>query len=173
MLSLVLEYRAEAQSIAAWMICLAALVWGGGPEKAIALTWLVLFKGLDTVYRAIWGAQFSHNNLEILSAINDFMALVAFVVIALNANRLYALWIAAFQVLAMLAHVVRELVDQVSAIAYTILAFAPGYFQLGLMAGGLILHARRKRLHGAYRDWRLGNHAAGWQLFLSRFEFRA
>jgi len=41
------------------------------------------------------------------------------------------------------------------------------------MAGGLILHARRKRLHGAYRDWRLGNRAAGWQLFLSRFEFRA
>lgn len=172
MLSLALEYRDEFQAFAAWLICFAALIWGGGPERAIALTWLVLFKGLDKAAQLIWGTQFLPDQLGMFFAANDLLALAAFVTVALHANRMYTLWIASFQVLAVLAHMARELADQISPISYAIMAIAPGYFQLGLMAGGLILHVRRKRSHGHYRDWRQGETAAAWQAFLSSFGHR-
>lgn len=173
MLELFLEYRAEGQSILAWLLCLAAIVWGGGPERAIALVWLVLFKGLDSIFRDILGAQFRVDELSAFFAFNDLLALVAFVIVAVNANRLYTLWIAAFQIVAMLAHVAREMVEQVSAMSYVILAFGPGYFQLALLAGGLIMHVKRVRRNGPYRGWRRGVHFAGWQALVSTVGRRA
>lgn len=168
MIGLVLEYRDEIQSVAAWLVCIAALVWGGGPEKAIGLIWLVLFKGLDNLVRVGLPTNLSNEIAHSFYVVNDLFALAAFVVIAVHANRFYTLWIASFQVLAMLAHLAKELSDHISSISYAVLAFMPGYFQLGLLAGGLILHVRRRRRTGPYRDWRLGNAAPGWQLLLSR-----
>ncbi|MEP5938060.1 MAG: hypothetical protein ABJ239_07020 [Erythrobacter sp.] len=153
MLALILEYRAEAQSIFSWLLCLAALVWGGGPERAIALVWLVLFKLVDAVYETIWGATFRPEQLDIFSATNDTLALVILVVVAVKANRMYPLWIAAFQVLATLSHFANAMAEHITPIAYVILAVTPGYFQLLLLTGGLYAHMRRARKHGTYRDW--------------------
>lgn len=168
MLNLAFEYRDEFQSIAAWLICSAALVWGGGPERAIALTWLVLFKAVDNTVRVVWGTQFMPDGLAMFAAVNDLAALAIFVFVALQANRVYTLWIAALQLLVLLAHVARGLADQISPISYTILAFAPGYFQLCLLAGGLFLHTKRRRRFGGYRDWRPGVGTKGWMLALSK-----
>lgn len=168
MWSLALEYRDEVQSVAAWLICLAALVWGSGPERAIALVWLVIFKGLDNAFRALWATEFRADELSAYFAFNDVLALAAFVLVALHANRLYPLWFAAFQLLAVLAHLARELAEQISSISYAILAIAPGYFQLAILAGGLFMHRRRLRRYGPYRDWRLGERAPRWQAALSR-----
>ncbi|MDA9918626.1 hypothetical protein N9D37_01945, partial [Erythrobacter sp.] len=85
----------------------------------------------------------------------DIIACVAFVLIALNANRNYPLWLAGFQVVALAAHMVRGLVDSVSPLAYAILVIGPSYFQLILMLVGLIRHIRREKKHGEYRDWRV------------------
>lgn len=168
MLSLALEYRDEAQSMAAWLICFAAFIWGGGPERGIAVVWVLVFKGLDIAMSLSWQAAFRGDQISTLYAVSDLLALVCFILIAVNANRMYTLWIASFQMLAVLAHVAREMSDQISAISYAVLAFAPGYFQLGLMAGGVMLHVQRERRNGPYRDWRQGQDSPGWQLLLSR-----
>lgn len=168
MLGLILEYRDEVQSLAAWLICVAAFVWGGGPERGIAVAWIVIFKGLDTALSISSLGSFRGDALSTIYAASDLLALACFVLVAVHANRLYPLPIASLQVLAVLAHVARELSDQISAISYAVLAFFPGYFQLGLLAGGVVLHVRRTRLNGPYRDWREGNGAAAWQQLLSR-----
>jgi hypothetical protein len=155
MLELILEYRDEAQSLFAWLLCIAALIWGGGPERAIGLVWLVLFKIIYGVYEAIWDPIFRPEQLDIISATNDTLALVIFVIVAVKANRMYPLWIAAFQVLATLSHFANAMAEHITPIAYVILAVTPGYFQLLLLAGGLYAHMRRSREHGAYRDWQL------------------
>ena len=167
MLSLALEYRDEAQSLAAWLICIAAFVWGGGPERGIAAIWIIVFKGLDIALSLPWQGYLQGIDVRALYVASDLFALAAFAMIAVHANRFYTLWIASFQVLAMLAHVAKELSDHISTISYAVLAFMPGYFQLGLLAGGLMLHVRRRRRNGPYRDWRLGHAAPGWQLLLS------
>ena len=153
MLALILEYRAEAQSVFTWLLCFAALVWGGGPERAIALVWLVLFKIIDGIYDTVWDPPFRPEQLDIFSATNDTVALVILVVVAVKANRMYPLWIAAFQVLATLSHFANAMAEHITPIAYVILAVTPGYFQLLLLAGGLLAHMRRGRKHGVYRDW--------------------
>ncbi len=84
----------------------------------------------------------------------DVFLLVALVPIALHANRSYPLWIAALQVVATLAHLARGLFDQIAPIAYAILFVAPSYFQIILLAAGIVLHIRRQRRHGSYRSWR-------------------
>ena len=153
MLALLLEYRAEAQSVFTWLLCFAALIWGGGPERAIALVWLVLFKIVDGVYDTIWSPAFKPEELDVFSATNDTVALIILVIVAVRANRMYPLGIAAFQVLATMSHFVNAVADHISPIAYVILAVTPGYFQLLLLAGGLYAHRNRVREHGSYRDW--------------------
>ncbi len=155
MLALFLEYRDEAQSVFAWILCVAALVWGGGPERAVALVWLVLFKVIDGIHDSLVTESFRPDQFDGFSATIDILALVVLVIVAVRANRVYPMWIAAFQVLATLSHFANVIGDHVSPIAYVILAVTPGYFQLLLLAGGLWSHIRRIRKHGEYRDWHL------------------
>ena len=156
MLELVLEYRNEAQNIASWAVCLAALLWGGGPERLIALVWLALFKGLDAAYHALFDTAFRLNDIDVFHAMNDLFAGAAFIVIALNANRMYPLWIAAFQLITVAAHLARDMVEAMTPIAYAVMAFGPAYFQVIIFGAGLVLHHRRVKSYGNYRDWRVG-----------------
>ena len=154
MLNLILEYRDEAQSIFAWLVCLSALRWGGGPERAIAIVWLIVFKGMEFIYHAVWEVPFKLDQMDVFHALTELLVAGLFILIALNANRLYTLWIAAFQIIATSAHLVREFVEAVTPLVYAIMVVVPSYFQLLIFACGLILHAKRRRKYGVYRDWR-------------------
>lgn len=156
MLSLILEYRAVAQELTGVVVALAALRWGGGPERALALVWLIGIEGIDKLYHLITATSFKLNTVDMFHAGLDLGIAVVMVAIALRANRTYPLWIAAFQLVSVLAHVARELSAAISPLSYAIMAIAPSYFQLGLLAGGLLVHIRRKRKVGPYRDWRRG-----------------
>lgn len=154
MLDQLLEARTEIQTIAAWLLCLAALRWGGGPERAIAIVWLALFEVLDTAYHALADPTFQVDRLDPFHAVLDLTVAVAFIVIALRANRFYPLWLAGFQIVAFSAHLARGIADAVTPIAYAFLVIAPSYFQLALLLGGLLAHRRRLTRYGPYRDWR-------------------
>ena len=151
---LALEFRAEAQSIYAWLICGAALFWGGGPERATALVWLLLFKFGDAAYHAIFDYGFQLIEVDFFHAGLDLTAALAWVLIALYANRNYPLWIAAMQILAATAHMARGIAEQIAPIAYAVMAFTPAYFILLFLTIGLVRHVMRKRKYGKYRDWR-------------------
>lgn len=148
------EYRMLAQDTLAIILLIAAFVWGGGPERAVAAGWFVIFKGSTFVRDLFWPGTPELVTVDIMLASADFVALIVFVMIALYANRNYPLWIAAMQVLAMSAHLARGLVESISPIGYVVMVVAPGWIQLFLIAIGIVRHARRKNKYGPYRDWR-------------------
>ena len=143
-----------AQDIFAWTICIAALVWGAGPERAVALVWLIFFELVPGGYLLATNDGFDLEGISPLLAFVDLAAVVCWVAIALYANRNYTLWIAAMQVLAMTAHLARGLVEAISPVAYVTMVMVPGWLQLLLLAVGLARHILRKRKYGPYRDWR-------------------
>lgn len=154
MLELFLEYRGVAQEYLVWLVCIAALFWGGGPEKAVALVWVVLFKGADNLYHFAIDQAYQLSSVDLFHAANDVAAAVAFIWIALNANRMYTLWIAAFQLVSVTAHVARDLAETVTPIAYAVMAIGPSWAMLIAMIAGLVGHWRRTKDHGEHRDWR-------------------
>lgn len=147
------EYRAVLQDVLAFAVCGAALLWGRGPERAIAITWLVLFELAQRAYQTL-GAGYQLANVDWFLAATDMFAGAAFITVALYANRNYPLWIAGMQVLAMTAHLARGMADTVSPVTYALMVAVPGWFQLVFLGFGVARHFARKRKCGPYRDWR-------------------
>lgn len=164
MLELILSGdRATIQNGLVIVFCGAALIWGGAPERAVAATWLIVFEVARGVYELTSDQTNRMQVLEvdIFGATSDVVAGIGFIGIALYANRNYPLWIAAMQVLAIMAHLVRGLSDIISPIAYLTMVIAPGWLQLAFLAIGLGRHIQRKRRYGAYRDWRIVRNPVG------------
>lgn len=162
MLDFIANHRADLQYIASLLMGLAMLRWGGGPERAIAVMFTgVLMLPLIAFRLAMTSGTMMLGDLAPIYIALDAIALAGFVLIALNANRNYPLWIAGFQMVAVGAHLVKGLVDVVSPLAYVLLAVGPSYFQLVLMLAGLLRHRRRLRRYGPYRDWRTGHGLPG------------
>nr|WP_298895007.1 hypothetical protein [uncultured Altererythrobacter sp.] len=153
------EYRLIAQNVLAFGLIVGAFLWGGGPERAVAATWLIAFEIASRIRRSLVG-EVQLADVDVYLASADLVAGICWIAIALYANRNYTLWIAGLQVLAMSAHVARGIAEAVSPIAYFTMVAAPGWFQLFFLAGGLVAHVRRKRRFGKYRDWRFSRNAA-------------
>lgn len=132
---------------------LAAFRLGAAPEKIIAS----LFLGSATLSRIYFWAVEQQPNLDSIDygyLALDIVLTVVMVTVALRANRMYTLWMAGFQIIAVMAHFARGLSDSISAIAYVIMVVGPSYFQIIILGFGIWLHARRVRRHGNYRSWR-------------------
>lgn len=148
------EYRMIAQDLLAIMLLAAAFIWGGGPERAVAASWVLIFKVSSFIRETFFAQSLQLMEVDVFLASTDIVAGIVFVWIALYANRNYPLWIAAMQVLAVSAHLARGLVESILPIAYVVMIVAPGWFQLLVLAFGLSRHVSRKRKYGPYRDWR-------------------
>jgi len=149
------EYRTLLQVYLSWGLILAAFIWGGGPERAVAAVWLICFKFMGWFRDQFFGEGIQVVNVDLYWALSDVLAGLIWVTVALYANRNYTLWIAGLQLLAMSAHIAKALAEAVSPIGYVVMVVAPGWFQLFLLAAGLIRHVQRKRKYGPYRDWRI------------------
>ncbi len=84
----------------------------------------------------------------------EVVVTVVLVTVALRANRMYTLWIAGFQIIALMAHFARELANQISPIAYVMMYVGPSYLQIITLGLGIWLHHQRVQRHGNYRSWR-------------------
>jgi len=144
------DIRVWAQLAAFVSLVLAAGIWGGGPERALSavLAWL-------------WGADFALHPLAgdqgIIATghvIIDLVAATGAIAVALLANRTYPLWFAAFQLIALFAHLAHHAAPGVATLAYRLLSTGPSYFQIILLAGGIWFHRRRVARCGPYRSWR-------------------
>ena len=148
------EYRMFAQDFLAFMLLAAAFIWGGAPERAVAASWVIIFKASSFIRETFFTQSIQLMEVDVFLASTDIAACIVFVWIALYANRNYPLWIAGLQVLAVSAHLARGLVESILPIAYVVMIVAPGWLQLLLLGIGLARHSARKRKYGAYRDWR-------------------
>lgn len=154
LLDLFNAYRSEAQHIASVVLALAIWRWGASPERWLIGLFIATMVAPSYVARLFGLGNLAFGPNAWLYVAIDMVATIAFVAIAINANRNYPLWIAAFQLVALGAHAARGLVDTVSPFAYALLAGGPSYCQLLLIFGGLLRHVQRERRFGPYREWR-------------------
>jgi hypothetical protein len=148
-------YRSLAQHIASLLLAAAIWRWGGGPERwmiGIFLATMVL-----PIY-VVWslGIQLVEAGpYAPLVVMVDVTAAALYLAIALHANRNYPLWVAGFQLVAIVAHMVKAMIDTISPLAFAILVIGPSYGQLLVIFGGFVRHVLRERRFGPYREWRL------------------
>lgn len=153
MFELFLENRATVQKLVVVLLFLGAWWRGGGPERACSAV-LVGMIVVQLALRDFTGLESNYMSLDPVMFSIDCLGLAGFVIIALKANRFYPLVLAATQLVAFLAHLVRVLVEPVSSLAYYLLIAMPFWFQIIVLAVGLGRHVLRRSQHGYYADWR-------------------
>lgn len=134
-------------------LALAAWRWGAGPERALAGL-LVGMSIFDAANHALFEVSSSFMTVDAGHVLIDLAALAASLAVAINANRMYPLWFAAFQLIAVFAHIARGLADETAGLAYQIMFIGPSYCQIIIMALAIRSHRRRVRQNGPYRSWR-------------------
>lgn len=135
----------------------AALRWGAGPERICAAALFLMNLG-DRVYHALIGRGTIYGSVDIGHLVIDVLVAAVFIGVALGANRIYPLWLSAFQLVSVVSHFAREASGKVAEIAYFLMNYAPYYCILLILTGGIWRHAMRTRRHGPYRSWRTSSH---------------
>ena len=127
---------------------------GGGPERACGWSFLAMAVA-DRSYHFLVSARVELETVDSWHFALDLGLLAALVPIALRANRLYPLGLAACQIIAVNAHIARDAFTQITPIAYYVMYVVPSYAQLVILACGIWAHVQREEKYGPYRDWRM------------------
>lgn len=119
-----------------------AVTRGGKPEKQIAAV-LCAMAALDLGFHTITGAAGEYGEVDTFHAFNDLWSLAAMLAVALRAERFWTLWVAAFQLIAALSHLIRFLDLEMLRIVYAIVIRAPFWMQIMLVGLGTWNFAHR------------------------------
>lgn len=138
---------------AIFLLVIGVSLWKGAePERAGAI--ILIYMGFVT---AIAGGvtQPVFDDLDSASLMVDSIGLIGFGWIGIQANRVWGLWAAALQLLALPQHLVRVILPDtdVSERAYFAVLASPTLMVMLVLLGGTILHMRRARKYGEYRNW--------------------
>ena len=153
MLEAILLYKGDVQFAAMLLLTAATFRWGAAPERWCGGAFAFMFL-IDIPYHWIFGPGMRLSSIDIGHALMDFVTAVAFVVVALRANRMYPLWLAALQLISLASHFVRAANPAMLPLVYATMSIAPSYLELIVLAGGLVNHVRRVKRYGPYRSWR-------------------
>lgn len=151
---LAFPYRLVIQSALFVGLAIWALRKGGGPERACGWSFLAMVVA-ERAYHMLVSRSFELETVDSWHLTLDLALLAALVPIALRANRLYPMGLAACQVIAVNAHIARDSFAQITPLAYYVMYVAPSYLQLIILFCGVSAHIRREEKYGPYRDWRL------------------
>ena len=135
------------------LLVAAALRWGAGPER-ICVAVIIATNVGDHIYHFVVARDAIYTSVDIGHLVPDLFAAAIFTGVALRANRVYPLWISAFQFVSVISHFVREVDGHMGILAYAMMNYMPANFILLIMAGGIWAHARREKRYGPYRQWR-------------------
>lgn len=131
----------------------AALRWGAGPERICAAALFAMTFG-DPLYHLLVAQGPTYGTVDLGHLAQDIAVATVFVGVALQANRVYPIWLAAFQLVSLLSHLAREVTDFFPKLAYGLMSYGPYYATLLILAVGIAAHVRRSRYLGRYRSWR-------------------
>lgn len=146
------QAKVASQEIVLGLLIVWAFWRGGTAERAIALAFCTIW-GLDRSYHLALPIGWLWDGIDLGHMLIDVVGLLALSVIALHANRLYPICLAAIQLFTLIVHVARGMMPDVELGAYGFLIVAPSYLLIAVFALGLILHRRRLRKYGPYRSW--------------------
>ena len=114
---------------------------------------MIFIVGLAMTLVAISLSGDKYTHLEIGIFVADVWILLAFVVLALSAERYWTLWICAMQVIQVLSHIPKMLIPELLPQAYYITIAFWAYPMLIVLAVGTYRHQQRLRQFGADRSW--------------------
>ena len=126
-----------------------AFVRGGAPEKVVAAAFIV---SAAASYAAI-PARGHFHGVEFGLLLIDAGLLAVLMAVALWANRFWPIWIASFQLFALLVHVARAYQQDILPIVYYAVISCIAYPMLAMLVIGTVRHFRRVRRYGADPDW--------------------
>jgi hypothetical protein len=143
-----------------------ALWRGGAPERADALVF-VLMAVFQFSGRLFFDRVFS--TVDLLGFATDLLALAGFTLIALQANRIWPLFIAAMQLLSCVSHFGREVSDKVEPLVYAVLMAGPTAVGQVILLAGTLAHRRRIKRGIRMESWTPGTVLPAWMPgFLTR-----
>jgi peptidoglycan/LPS O-acetylase OafA/YrhL len=139
-------------SVILLLVLFLALRRGGEPERYVAIA-LVLALGVSVTNRLVFGNPTFRGFQPILFTL-ECGSLVSFGFIALLANRVWPLWVAALQLLVVVAHIAKLVGIGGLAGVYWAMTTVPSYLQVVVLLIGIGAHTRRIKSVGDYLDWR-------------------
>jgi hypothetical protein len=135
------------------LLAVACWVWGRAPERIAGSVFVSMPLG-DVALHALLGPATTLTHTDLPHAFMQAFYAVPYLGLALFANRRYPLWLVAFQLIAVLTHLVRNLLPPAGGVAYYIMTVGPSYGMIVALAAGLMAHRMRSGRFGPYRSWR-------------------
>jgi hypothetical protein len=130
--------------------CVFAFAAGGGPERVGATTYAAACLASFLVYSA---PPIRFQGVEVGVFIVDVLVFVAFIPLALRANRFWPIWVSALLGLGVVGHLAMLLHPHVIPWAYAAVLSMWSYPILLLIAAGTLAHRRRLKRSGADPSW--------------------
>ena len=126
-------------------IIVVAYCWrkGGQPERAAAMVLPAMYL-LDPIYHAIWGQVTTYDRINVGHLVIDAAAFLAFLAIALRADRLWTIWLASTQLIAVLSHFLQG-VAPMHPWVYAAMNRGPSWLEIMLLFAGTALYQRRMK----------------------------
>ncbi|MFD1843287.1 hypothetical protein ACFSAA_07875 [Sphingomonas qilianensis] len=129
---------------------LYAFVRGGAPERVVAVAFIAAAIA-SYIARPLGQVRFEDTEFGLL--LIDAALLAVLIAVALWANRFWPIWIAAFQLFALLVHIAMLYQQDILPIVYFVVISRIAYPMLGMLLIGTTLHFQRLQRHGADPDW--------------------
>ncbi len=132
------------------LCCGYALLRGGAPER-IGAAIIIVGSLLTVALGSAWADRFEY--VEVGIFLVDVVVLIAFVALAVLADRYWPLWVSALQAIGVLAHVARALEPNLMPWAYGVALAMGVYPMLLLLALGTWRHRSRMAVERADPSW--------------------
>lgn len=131
------------------LTCLAAALWGRGPERSVAFFYLVAL--LATIWvHSEHAKTFVQVDMGIVAV--DLALLAGLVLVAHTSGRGWLIWATSFHAIAVLGHLAKLIRPEMSRLAYGLMEGASGWPTLLALMWG-IWQCRRTRRDFAKRSW--------------------
>jgi hypothetical protein len=129
---------------------LFALIKGGAPERTTAAIFIFMMVSDPFVHEF---TPERYNALDPGHLIIDLIGWIAICAIAMRANRLWPLCVAALQTISVMSHLVRMIDYSIHPAAYAIMQVASSYPLLLTLSVGTYMHQKRMSMNGSDPAW--------------------
>lgn len=132
------------------LACIYAVIRGGQPERRAVMIFII---GIVMTYIAAPLSEDRYAELEIGIFVIDLIILIAFTMLATNAERFWTLWICAMQVIQVLSHIPKMIIPELLPKAYYVVIAFWVYPMLTVLVIGTYRHQQRLRQFGVDKSW--------------------